>query len=100
MKQVRRCCKYVLLHFRKQKNQYREHEPLDPFHVEDAAISAYKVLIEEEAVVRAAEFIAPEVNELRSEVIQLYSDANRTQELLTALNTTSQEYAEKYGAKR
>lgn len=83
-----------------ERNQYREHEPLDPLHVQAAALSAYKDLIMEEPVARAAEFVAPEVDGLRQEVTQIYSDRDRTRELLTTLNTTAQDYAKRYGAKK
>jgi CRISPR-associated protein Csc2 len=83
-----------------ERKQYREHEPLDPLHVQAAAISAYKDLIMDEPIARAAEFVAPEVDELRQEVTQIYIDRDRTRELLTMLNTTAQDYAKKYGAKK
>jgi len=83
-----------------ERKQYREREPLDPLQVHAAALGAYKGLIGEEPVVRVAEFIAPEVDELRKEVTQIYSDQDRTRELLAALNTTAQEYTKKYGAKK
>jgi len=81
-------------------NQYREHEPLDPEDVQSAALSAYKTLIAEEPVIRAAEFLMPEVDELCHEVIALYSDKEHTRELLQELNAATLEYAEKYGAKK
>jgi len=83
-----------------ERKQYRENEPLDPLHVQTAAISAYKDLIMDEPIARAAEFVAPEVDELRQEVTQIYIDRDRTRELLTMLNTTAQDYAKKYGAKK
>lgn len=83
-----------------ERKQYREHEPLDPLHVQAAAISAYKDLIMDEPITRVAEFVAPEADTLQQEVTQIYSDRDRTRELLTILNTTAQDYAQKYGAKR
>jgi hypothetical protein len=83
-----------------ERQQYREQEPLDPQDVQSAALSAYRLLIEEEPVIRAAEFLMPEVDELRREVIAIYSDAEQTRALLNELNTTAQEYAKKYGAKK
>src|SRR5438046_4629474 len=50
-----------------EKEQYREHEPLDLLDVHKAAVNAYKTLMGEEPVARAAEFIAPEVDELLQE---------------------------------
>ena len=55
------------------RNQYRDHEPLDPFDVRVAAVSAYKELMDEEPVIRAAEFIDSEVEVLRREVIGIYT---------------------------
>lgn len=83
-----------------ERKQYREHEPLDPLQVQAAALSAYRELIGEEPVARVAEFIAPEIDELKQEVIQIYSDRDRTRELLAALSTAAQEYAQTYGAKK
>lgn len=83
-----------------ERQQYREQEPLDPRDVQSAALSAYRLLIDEEPVTRAAEFLMPELDELRREVVAIYSDAEQTGAVLNELNTTAQEYAKKYGAKR
>jgi CRISPR-associated protein Csc2 len=83
-----------------ERQQYREQEPLDPQDVQSAALSAYRLLINEEPIIRAAEFLMPELDELRREVIAVYSDAEQTRALLNELNTTAQEYAKKYGAKK
>ena len=42
----------------------------------------------------------PELDELRREVIAIYSNAEQTRAVLNELNTTAQEYAKKYGAKK
>ena len=83
-----------------EKQQYREQEPLDPQDVQSATLSAYRLLIDEEPVIRAAEFLMPELDELRREVIAIYSDAEQTRAILNELNSTAQEYAKKYGARR
>ena len=83
-----------------ERQQYREQEPLDPQDVQSAALSAYRLLIDEEPVIRAAEFLMPELEEMRRKVIAIYSDAERTRAILNELNTTAQEYAKKYGAKK
>lgn len=83
-----------------ERGQYSEREPLDPFEVQAAAISAYKALMDEEPVIRAAEFIEPEIDPLRREVIAIYNNSDSTRDLLDALHTSTQEYAKEYGAKR
>jgi CRISPR-associated protein Csc2 len=79
-----------------ERGQYREHEPLDPQDVQSAALSAYKTLIGDEPISRAAEFLAPEVEELRREMTALYSDAGQTRALIEELSQTAREYAERY----
>lgn len=83
-----------------QRGQYREHEPLDPPQVQAAALDTYRSLITDEPVVRSAELVAPEIDQLRQEVTQLYSGSDRTHQLLTTLNAAAQEYARTYGPKR
>ena len=83
-----------------ERQQYREQEPLDPQDVQSAALSAYRLLINEEPVIRAAEFLLPELDELRKEVIAIYSDLEQARALLNELNASAQEYAKKYGAKK
>jgi CRISPR-associated protein Csc2 len=82
------------------RNQYHNHEPLDPFDVRAAAVSTYKELMDEEPVIRAAEFIDPEVEALRREVVSIYTDFERTKELLDTLNSLAQEYAKSHGKKK
>jgi CRISPR-associated protein Csc2 len=82
------------------RNQYRDHEPLDPFDVRAAAVSAYEELMDEEPVIRAAEFIDPEIETLRREVTGIYTDSERTRELLNVLNSSAQEYAKSHGKKK
>ncbi len=83
-----------------ERNQYHDHEPLDPFEVRAAAVSVYKELMDEEPVIRAAEFIDPEVEALRREVVGIYTDSERTKELLKTLNSLAQEYAKSHGKKK
>lgn len=82
------------------RGAYREQEPLDPAQVRPAAIEAYRRLMDDEPVARAAELVVPEADALLREVTQLYGDAARTRQLLNALNSAAQEYARKYGAKK
>lgn len=88
----------VIYDLLKERGQYRDQEPLDPLHVQAAALDAYRALIAEEPVARPLELLPPEADELRREVSQLYSDADQTRELLTALNRVSHTYADTYGA--
>lgn len=83
-----------------ERQQYREQEPLDPQDVQSAALSAYRLLMNEEPVIRTAEFLLPELDELRKEVIAIYSDVEQARALLNELNASAQEYAKKYGAKK
>ena len=83
-----------------ERQQYREQEPLDPQDVQSAALSAYRLLMNEEPVIRTAEFLMPELDELRKEVIAIYSDVEQARALLNELNASAQEYAKKYGAKK
>lgn len=59
----------------------------------EAATQSYHTLIAQEPVTRDAVFIGPEATELQAEVTALYSDRERTHELLWALDGTTRTYA-------
>ncbi len=88
----------VIYDLLKERGHFREHEPLDPFDVQAAAVQAYKDLMNEEPVIRLAEFVHPEIDAARREVVEIYTSADRTKEMLTALTASAQTYANTYGA--
>lgn len=85
---------YDALH---QQKSYREQEPLDPPAVQNAALTAYRTLMTEEPVARAAEILLPEADDLRRQATAIFSDAAQTRAMLVALDGTARLYAKTYG---
>ncbi|WP_161569289.1 type I-D CRISPR-associated protein Cas7/Csc2 [Candidatus Oscillochloris fontis] len=59
----------------------------------NAAIQSYHTLIAQEPVTRDVAFIGPEVTELLSEATALYSDSQRTHQLMHMLDESTRAYA-------
>jgi CRISPR-associated protein Csc2 len=64
-----------------------------------AALETYQTLIQQESVLHDMAFIGPEADALRAEVTALYSDRQRSGDLLRTLDTATRVYARSFGPK-
>jgi CRISPR-associated protein Csc2 len=64
----------------------------------NAALQTYQTLIAQEPVTHDTAFIGPEAEALRAEMTALYSDHQRSGDMLRTLDQTTRAYARQYGA--
>lgn len=63
-----------------------------------AALATYQTLIAQEPVIHDTAFIGAEVNALRAEAVELYSNREQCAALLQKLDAATRAYAKQYGA--